>query len=57
MADRFKEEVRDAQQWYELYGSNGMRGPPYIHTMHTTGVEGRVVIPLFAVHPMWDAAF
>ena len=30
-----------------------MCGPPYIQTMHTTGAEGWIVIPLFSVHPMW----
>ena len=52
VSDRFYEEVRDALNWYKLYGSKGIRGPPYIHTMYHIGVEGWVIIPLYKVHPM-----
>ena len=49
--ERFYEEITDAKRWHTTYGKKGVRGPPYIHTLHHTGIEHWQVIPIRQVRP------
>ena len=39
VGNRFLRKVADARAWHKLYGSKGVKGPTYLHTMHTTGTH------------------
>ena len=51
VAERFYDEIKDAQRWQQAYGKKGVRGPPYIHTLDHTRVEHWLVIPICQVRP------
>ena len=44
VGNRFLQEVADARAWHKLNGSKGVKGPTYLHTMHTTGTHNWVVV-------------